>query len=62
MRPAISYEAGNLQTMFEPDSRPFRASAQDVRDTINAGAIPGSHLLTVDSADHREVGRSGKAA
>src|SRR6516165_513361 len=40
MRPAIS------RPRSRPDSRPFRASAQDVRDAINAGANPGPRLLT----------------
>ena len=53
MRPAIS------RTRSRPDTRPFRASAQDVRDAINAGAIPGPRLLT---SIHQITEKSGAPA
>ena len=50
------YEAGNLQTTIEAGFTTVHslgaAIDKDVRDAINAGAIPGSRLLTVDSPDH----------
>jgi len=50
------YEAGNLQATIEAGFTTVQslvaAIDKDVRDAINAGAIPGAAPVDVDSPDH----------